>query len=502
MNKSVILPIVFLLASLIYACNDGFDNFSKNPNHVLAFSTDTIAFDTIISSVNTPYKLFKVYNRNSKALLISSVYLGLGAKSPFKINVDGQAGITFQDIEIRANDSIYIFVDAKPAENDTDEPVSLTDYVIFVTNGVEQKVLIEATAQDAVIWRGMILDSDTVLSSRKPFFIYDSLVIAKGVTLKVEDGARFYMNNKAEIIVKGCMKITGTLEKPVLIRGNRFDDIVKNVPYDLVPGQWEGIRFESSSYNNELEHVFIRNGKYGMNFELSDPSQSKMKMKNVVMTNFKGILLNAVNCRIEAGNCEFSNAKDALLNLTGGHYNFTHCTIANYYLSNPEWGWGNSDNETIHLMGSYWSAETGTIEYYPIVQANFLNCVIWGKGKGPDGKGKSSDITLDADEKAIVVHFFKKCVIPNIDATNDNPADPNAEVVYCLINEDPLFKLTDSSKDFKFKYDFRLDSISPARNIADIEIAKKLPKDINGIDRFLDEGPDIGGYEFIPAKDL
>ena len=491
MNKLVILPIIFLLASLIYACNDGFDHYSTNPGDLLAFSTDTVAFDTIISTVNTPYQLFKVYNPNAKALLISSIYLENGTESPFKINVDGQAGMTSHDVEIRPNDSIYVFVDAKPVENDSDEPILLTDYVVFVTNGVQQRVVIEATAQDAVIWKGMIIRSDTVLSNRKPFFIYDSLTVAEGVSLKIEEGVRFYMHNNAEIIVRGTLKIAGTLEKPVLIRGDRFDYLV-NISYDLVPGQWGGIRFKSSSYDNEMEYVFIRNGKYGMDFELSDRSQMKMKMKNVVMTNFKGILLNAVNCRIDAENCEFTNAKDALLYLTGGIYNFTHCTIANYYLSSTELGWGSSDNETICMMSSYRNKETSTTEYYPIVQANFYNCIIWGKGTG-------SEITFDADEEAFIIPFFQNCVIPNREATNDNPKDPNAEVIHCLIDEDPLFQLTDP-KDFK--YDFRLSSLSPARNAADIQIAQKLPMDIDGNDRFLDEGPDMGGYEFVPEKDL
>ncbi|MDR0541368.1 MAG: hypothetical protein LBH19_04055 [Dysgonamonadaceae bacterium] len=490
MNRVVIL-FVILLVSLSYACNDGFEDYSANPNDLLTFSTDTVAFDTILSTVNTPYQLFKVYNPHSKALLISSVFLENGADSPFQINVDGQAGTGFQNIEIRGNDSIYVLVNAKPAENNADDPKYLTDYVVFVTNGVRQKVLIEASSQDAEWWKGKIIRSDTVLSSPKPFVIYDSLVVDEGVTLEIREGTRFYMHGHAEMIVKGRLQIKGTLEKPVLIRGDRFDYFV-NIPYDLVPGQWGGIRFEANSYENELEYVFIRNGKYGMDFRLSDPSRSKMKMKNVVMSNFKGILLNAVNCNIEAENCEFSNAKTAVLNLAGGMYNFTHCTIANYYLSSVELGWGNSDNETVRLMGSYWNETSNVTEYYPLSRAHFYNSIIWGKGKG-------SNIVFDTDEKGVVIPFFQNCVIPNKEATNDDPANPDAQVVSCLINKDPKFKLTDS-KDFV--YDFRLDSLSPARNVADRAIAEKLPKDIHGVDRFTDEGPDMGGYEFVPAKDL
>ncbi|MDR1526296.1 MAG: hypothetical protein LBS46_01335 [Dysgonamonadaceae bacterium] len=493
MNKSLLLPILFLLTSVFYACNDGFEDYSTHPDDLLAFSTDTVAFDTILSTINTPYQLFKVYNPHAKALLIASVSLENGANSPFKINVDGRAGADFQNIEIRGNDSIYVLVDVKPVENNSDEPEYLTDYVVFVTHGISQKVLVEASSQDAVLWKGgTVIRSDTVLRNQKPFVVYDSLIIDEGVTLEIQEGTRLYMHGNAEMIVKGSLKIRGTPENPVTIRGDRFDYFV-NIPYDRVPGQWGGIRFESNSYNNELQYVYIRNGKYGMDFKRSDPSLSKMKMNNVVMTNFKGVLLNAVNCRIEAENCEFSNAKDAILNLTGGVYSFTHCTIANYYMSSPESGWGNSDNATVRLLGSYWNEATETTEYYPIEHIGFYNSIIWGKGQN------SSDIVLDADEKAVVVPFFQNCLIPNKDATNDDPADPRAQIVHCLINKDPKFKLTDSED---LIYNFRLDSLSPARNVADIPIATKLPKDIDGADRFADEGPDMGGYEFVPAKEL
>jgi hypothetical protein len=324
-----------------------------------------------------------------------------------------------------------------------------------------------------------------VLSNAKPFVIYDSLVVKEGITLELKAGTTFYMHSNAEIIVRGTLKAKGTPENPIVIRGDRFDYMV-DIPYDLIPGQWGGIRFESNSYNNELEHVRIRNGKQGMDFKLSEPLQSKMKMKNVVMTNFKGILINALNSNIEAENCEFSNARGAILHLTGGQYSFTHCTIANYYFSSSEYGWGNSNNETVYLLSSYFNEETNETENYPLQKADFRNCIIWGRTK-------DSEIFIEENEKAYVSHRFQNCVIPNSNATNDDENDPNATVINCLINTDPKFRLVDSND---FVYDFRLDSISPARNKANAKIAEKIPHDLQGINRFGDEGPDIGAYEW------
>ena len=490
MNRSRIIlfaPLFFISVFLFNACNDGFDDYSRNPSHRLTFSRDTVTFDTIISTINTPFQVFKVYNRNSQSLLIESVLLGNGEQSGFRINVDGRAGTSFSDIEIRANDSLFVFVFAKPAETGKDEPVLVSDNLTFVTNGVSQKVVLQASAQDAEIWQGRTITSNTVLSNAKPFVIYDSLVINEGVTMQIREGTTFYMHNNAEIIVKGTLKMKGTLEKPVTIRGDRFDDMV-DIPYDRVPGQWGGIRFEASSFGNEIEYANIRNGMYGLDFKVSEIVDKKMILKNVVMTNFKGVLIRAVNAAIEAENCEFSNSKGALLDLTGGMYFFSHCTIANHYFSSTEAGWGESDNETVNLQCLYDNKDTGQMELYPVYQADFGNCIIWGPKK-------TSDIVIQGVEEYPIVHYFKNCVIPNEDAVNDDPNDSDATVVNCLIAVDPKF--VDSEGKEKLLFDFQLDSISPVIGKADPAIARDLPNDLKGVSRFSDDGPDIGAYEYV-----
>ena len=50
--KFLILP---LLALLVYSCSD-YESFSDNPNFRLTFSQDTIAFDTLISTIPSSTK--------------------------------------------------------------------------------------------------------------------------------------------------------------------------------------------------------------------------------------------------------------------------------------------------------------------------------------------------------------------------------------------------------------------------------------------------------------
>jgi hypothetical protein len=365
-----------------------------------------------------------------------------------------------------------VLVDITPKFAQSDEPRMLSDKIIFVTHQVRQSVVLQAVAQDCEMWTGKRILSDTILTNQKPFVIYDSLVVEAGATLHIAEGVKFYMHGNAEIVVHGTLQANGTAEKPVVIRGDRFDNWI-NIPYDRVPGQWGGIRFSSDSYDNELENVRIRNGKFGLNFEASTPERLKIKIKNGILTNFKGALLSAVNCRMEVENCELSNAKDGLLWLDGGDYSFVHCTLANYYSGNVEAGWGISNQETVQLLGNY------------PMRAHFYNTIIWGDGQ-------RSAIAFSPQEAIDFFPFFKNCLIPNKNASNDSSDDPNAQLVDCIINRDPLF-LKDKWKEYV--YDFHLHLLSPAINVADPAYSLLVPYDLDGIDRFKDDKPDIGAYE-------
>jgi hypothetical protein len=300
------------------------------------------------------------------------------------------------------------------------------------------------------------------------------------------------MHNNAQLIVRGTLKIHGTVENPVSFRGSRTDDML-DIPYDRIPGQWGGIRFASESYDNEFENVFIRNGKFGLDFDLSEPSQNKITLKNVILTNVSGTLLHAVNCDIIAENCEFSNAKNAILHLIGGSCLFTHCTIANFYPNAPESGWLNSDNETLILTDAY-SPETSTGEnrdpqYFPVLKADFLNTIIWG------GKLLTSSVYMEANPQTPIPYSFRNCLLPN-EKTDD------AHYIDCLFRTDPLFKDTNFSdtqtngKTIVATFDFSLQDKSPARDIANSEISGNIPYDIKGFYRFTDGLPDLGAYEF------
>jgi hypothetical protein len=472
-----------------FSCGDDFENYSLNPGDTLSFSVDTLSFDTVLTTVHSPFRSFLIYNRNKKPLLISSVNLAEGENSNFKINVDGFPGSSLENIEIRANDSLYVLVDVNPKQTGQLTPELFRDYLVFVTNGVEQKLVLEGYGQDVFKWTGMVLTSNAKLSNQKPFLIYDSLVIKEGVTVEIKEGSTFYMHNNAQLIVRGTLKIKGTVEKPVTFRGSRTDNMLY-IPYDLIPGQWGGISFDSKSYGNEMENVHIRNGKFGMDFKESEPEKNKITLKNVVVSNVSGTLIQAVNCNITAENCVFSNARNAVLHLTGGVYRFAHCTIANYYPYAPESGWLNSNNETLILANSYYpeseTEEPVEPQIFPILTADFSNTIIWGDKS-------TSGIQIEDHAETFTFYTFRNCLLPN-EGENDDI------FTNCLFHVNPVFNhinpVENEEKIFYPVYDFSLQEKSPARNVADREIAEQIPSDIKGVSRMADGEPDMGAYEF------
>ena len=50
------------------------------------------------------------------------------------------------------------------------------------------------------------------------------------------------------------------------------------------------------------------------------------------------------------------------------------------------------------------------------------------------------------------------------------------------------------------RYNYALDTLSAAKDIGDLDIAKLFPMDILNKDRLSDAGPDLGAYERIEKK--
>ena len=481
MNKWIFLFFLILLfpVTIVFtSCENDLD-FTTSSNDRLAFSTDTVSFDTVFTTIGSSTRTLMLYNKHSKALNISSIKVANGENSGFYINVDGMKGYQFNDIEIWKNDSLYINIEVTVDPTKKDEPVLKSDSIIFVTNGVTQIVHLLAYGQDVTIWKGKIIEQDTTLTGNKPFLIYDSLVVASNTTLTLEKGTILYFHDKANVLVKGNIKAKGTWEEPVVFRGDRSDDLYTGLSYDHTPGQWGGIYLYGESYHNEFEHTYIRNGSYGIFADSSDITIPKIYLKNSILHNVSGDLIAGKSYNIKAENCQLTNAKGAIVRLLGGNGRFIQCTLANYF------GFSSRQSPSLVLKNYVVLAKDQFI-LYPIEQATFDNCIIYGS------MSSSGEILLDNEyDKSPVPaafnHRFNRCLLGANGEDDEN-------FIQTIWNKNPQFNYLNKDNDFVYK--FQLDSASVARNYGDMNIAFNYPTDITGKSRIQDAGPDLGCYEY------
>ncbi len=461
-----IILLAFLLAFI--ACNND-DDFSSEQNLKLELSSGKISFDTVFSTIGSATKQFKIYNRNSKSLKIESIEIVNPSQSGFRMNIDGEKGTRLSNVEILKEDSLYGFVEVTVNPQNTGNPVVIKDSIKFSYNGNVQYLQLEAVGQDVYIWKGEIVTTDSVITSAKPLLVFDSLVVKENVILTVAEGVTLFMKDKASVNIHGTLLASGTIEKPILIRGERFDKIEGNIPYDNVPGQWDGVYFFPESYNNNLENVLVKNATRGMTFYAADAGKKKAIMMNTIVQNSFEYGVQSINCDISASNCLFVNAKGAALNLHGGKYMFLHCTIANYFR------WSSRSAETLVVSNRLYRGLDA-----PLEKCDFINTIVYGS--------LPNEVKLDINSDKPYNYSFINCVLKT-----QNTGD--SHYTNTILNEDTLFR--DVRSNGTFSYNFELTRGSSAIDKADAFYSGALPYDIKGTLRAIGSRPDIGCYEWI-----
>jgi hypothetical protein len=492
--KLSIQKYLFLLAIMLFgafivlalpACQD--EKFSSNPNHRLSFSLDTLSFDTVFTTIGSATSRIMVYNRNKRALNIEYIGLKHKGNSSFRLNVDGRidAEQQFHNVEISANDSLYIFAEVTVDPTNVNSPVLIEDILSFRTNGVEQKLVFQAFGQDMELIKGnKHILNDTILSAEKPYLINGILSVEQGKTLTIPAGSKFYFHNNSYLIAFGNINADGTRENPILMRGDRLDKIMLDtpIPYNYVAGQWGGIHLYAGEGEHLFNYVNINSGDVGIYLR----NENKNKRPKITISNCKihnsliyGLLL--MNADAEVVNSEISNSSMQTVYLDGGSHTFIHCTIANYFNS------GNANIQSESRSSDYPAVTIMDLTHSAPMNSNFLNCIISGSYE---------------NEFSLVTRFPEqyKGVFKNSYIRRGRPIETGQfESIRWYEKGDTLFVNTSADYVENNYYDFQLDSVSPARNIADMEIAKKYPLDMNGVNRIADGTPDAGAYQWTPA---
>ena len=489
MNRHIYIiggVLLVMLSHFFMSCND--DKYSVDPAYRLSFSTDTVSFDTVFTTIGSATFHLKVYNRNDKGVNVNSVRLASGGSSGFMINVpDGYGDASA--IEIPKNDSLYIFIEVKVDPQNRDNPILIKDSLIFqLASGVQQDVKLLAYGQDILIMKGKVIDKDTTLTAYRPILVYDSLRVNEGMKLTMEAGTRLYFHNKINCLVYGSVIANGTKENPVVLRGDRLDKMKElDLPYDRVSGQWGGVRFFEQSYDNYLNYVDIHGGQYGIQCDSSDVERTKLVLENSVVHNVKGNALDLISSKALVGNSQITNAGGYCVSVLGGEVEFIHCTVANFY------SWDIRKGTAVFL---------GNSEHMPLTNAMFRNCLITGSMSDEMSGGRTKDESIPFNYE-----FSYSLVNTKLDEKSPGYQEELSYYPNTIWDEkeDDKGKSLAKDKNFlyigkeDFDYDFRIDSLSAAVNLGAPEYAKQYPLDRNGRDRLNDGGPDVGCYEWMPG---
>ncbi len=506
---------ILLVSSLLVlwsSCRKDFDFEPASGN--LAFSKDTVFLDTIFSNIGSSTYALKVYNTTSTDIAIPSIRLREGTASGYRLNVDGDAGKEFSNVELLAKDSLFIFVETTLNISDTGDASFLyTDAIQFNSGDNLQEVQLVTLVQDAVFIfpptnasgeketlllgldadgaeirvEGITLKNDQLnFTNEKPYVIYGYAAVPENATLTMAPGTRVYFHENSGIWVQegASLSVNGALsedplalENEIIFEGDRLEP-----EFDDIPGQWGTIWLSEGSTNNQVNHLTIKNAAIGILVEgISDPASPTLTISNSQIYNSASVNLWARTAAVEGSNLVLGNAGAISLycNL-GGNYTFTHATIANYWSKSFRGGEALRIDNVVDF-------QNGQILTGNLTKADFTNSIIDGNS--------FIELALISNNSNDFSFSFTNCLIQFNDAAGTLDDDPlydfENSTFYnnIFINENTDF--IDTSENV-----FQIGESSAARSNAQQAAAELVPTDILGIDRTTD--PAVGAYQYAP----
>lgn len=475
--KYIILSVVMLMT--ISACIDG--EFSSSPSYHLHFSKDTVKFDTIFSKVPSSTRTMWVYNKSDKNLRCNNVRLLNGNQTGYRVNVDGvylspSSGFQVQNVEIRKNDSIRVFVELTSPKNGTREAKRLQDKLVFkLESGNVHEIILDAFSWDAKEINNLVIYGDTIIESELPILVNGTINVKKGAILTIPAGQTLYFNSNAGIEVDGTLILKGTKENNVILRGARLDNIFDYLPYDLLSGQWKGIHYTETSYNNRIEYADIHSTMNAIVCDSSNVSKRKLNIENSIIHNCQGYGVKSINSNIYINNSQITNTLKDCLAIFGGNAFIGNSTIAQFYPFDSKRG------QALRFSNSY---ENKSL---PILSMQCVNNIITGYSEDVlSGEKDDSENTFN--------YMFTSCLI----RTPEIKDEKNKSFFVDIIWEDPSDNISGGEKNFKLvdinkqHYDFHLSEKSKA--IGSAAASHSTKNDRDGNER--DDKPDMGCYEF------
>ncbi len=515
-----VLNFLFAVSILIFwsSCRNDFE-FTPSTGQ-LEFSKDTIYLDTVFTNIGSSTYNLKVYNRNSSDIVIPTVRLGQGQTSNYRLNVDGIPGKEFSNVELLANDSIYIFVETtidiqtlatsatqflytdaiefdSGANLQKVELVTLVKDAIFIYPNQDSEGIIETltfdidndgTPDETEIQGRFLEDPELTFTNEKPYVIYGYAAVDEGKTLTIESGARvhFHANSGLLITNNATLQVNGTLsidrellENEVVFESDRLEP-----DFEDVPGQWGTIWLYNGSKDNVINYATIKNAIVGI---LCDGNQNatnnKLTITNTKVYNSSNFGILARSTSIMGENVVIGNAgQSAFAGTYGGKYNFTHCTLANYWTSSFR------QFPTL-LLNNFIVDEDNAVFTNDLIEANFNNCIIYGND--------NPELILDEENGSAFNFNFTNCLI-RFEDNGNNFTGANYNFNDVSLYENVIFNQDPDFRD-PFINDLIIGQNSAANNKGNTAFANQVPFDILNVNRT--SSPDLGAYQHITFEE-
>lgn len=509
MRKWLRIIGVLLAIALTKACDYDL-SFSPAQTQDIRFSSDTVYLDTVFTLIGSSTYSLRIYNQANHNIKIGSIRLGQASDSQFRLNVDGMHGQDFNDVEILANDSIYVFIettvdikdyaanapeflynDQLLVDEQTVELITLVKDAIFLypkrEDGFKEMIPLGTDEEgNAFGIEGFYLeDNELIFTNERPYVIYGYAGVPSEKTVRFEAGARIHFHDNSGLIAaeSSSVHVLGEQsadaemqEGEVIFEGDRLEPFFENIP-----GQWGAIWLTAGSTNHIFRHATIKNASVGILMDYNDETENPtLVLEQTQIHNSSAVGLWAKTGHVRAVNSIFGNAGNAsFFGNIGGSYEFTHCTFANY--------WNRSFRSTPAVILNDYVPISETEDFVmPLEKAVFANCIIDGNQTVEFGVEQKGDQELSFSLDHTALRFS-----PADETMFENPYyDFSSSNLYpkLILNKQTAFHQPSTN-------DFRISQESEVIGLGKSTHAASVPVDLNGVDRT--NLPDLGAFQHL-----
>lgn len=424
MKKQQLLVILVILAMvppllLIQGCKK---NQVLGEGQLLRYSSDTVFFDTVFTSVGSITQAMKIYNDHPGIMHIQKLSLRGGQQSNFRIALDGDNGVTFSDYELASGDSAYIMVEVTVDPNQDLTPFIIEDYIDLEYNGQKESIYLAAFGQNAHFHGGpdalTTLNCNESWSADLPHVVYGVLEVESGCDLVIQAGTHVYLHKGSGILINGgTLHVNGEKGNEVQFTGDRLDG-----EYTSLPGMW-GIELDFQigtsqgpdvytisrggiwiykSPGSVIDYAVVKNGNTGIQVDTTGTSNFALTISNTKIDNMAGVGLWAQGAHVKATNLLITNCAEGCAYLSiGGKYEMDNCTFANYWTNGTR-------TAPAFALNNYYKDINDQIQVRPLYGCIFRNCIMYGNNAN---LSEFDETVIDLELPDLQAYQFSYCLV-------------------------------------------------------------------------------------------